>query len=148
LAGDLAGEAPEAARWVGAAAFAAAGAYQLSPLKERCLRHCRSPMTVLLHLTAMRGRFRDLRAGAYHGGWCVGCCWGLMVVLVATGTMHLAWMVALAAVIFLEKTWRFGRALSVAFGVALLVLAVLVPWHPGLVPGLHADAMGSMTMGG
>ena len=57
--------------------------------------------------------------------------------------MNLAWMAGLAAVIFLEKTWRYGKSLGIAFGLALIVLAIFVPWQPGLVPGLHA---GSMSM--
>jgi predicted metal-binding membrane protein len=60
-------------------------------------------------------------------------------VLIAVGVMNIAWMAGLAAVIFLEKTWRYGKALGVAIGVALLVLAIFVPSHPELVPGLHVD---------
>jgi predicted metal-binding membrane protein len=146
-AGRVAVEAPAAAGWVGAAALAAAGAYQLTPLKDRCLSHCRSPLGFLLHFGGYSGRFRDVRVGLYHGGYCVGCCWALFVVLIAVGVMNLAWMAGLAAVIFLEKTWRFGKTLGVAFGVALLVLALFVPSHPELVPGLHDDGrMDTMPM--
>ena len=54
-------------------------------------------------------------------------------------------VVGLAAVIVLEKLWRYGKALSYAVGVGLLVLAVLAPSHPGLIPGLHAaGSMGGM----
>jgi predicted metal-binding membrane protein len=59
--------------------------------------------------------------------------------------MDLRWMIALASVIVLEKLWRYGRLLSYAVGVGLLVLAVLAPSHPGLIPGLHAaGGMGGM----
>lgn len=137
--GRLAEEAPGVARWVGAALLATAGLYQLTPLKERCLRHCRSPLGFLLHVGNFRGRLRDLRAGLYHGGWCVGCCWGLMLVLVAVGVMNLAWMAGLAAVIFLEKTWRHGKALGLVFGLALVGLAIAALFEPALVPGLHVE---------
>jgi predicted metal-binding membrane protein len=60
-----------------------------------------------------------------------------MVVLVAVGVMSLGWMAAIAAVVLLEKTWRHGRALSAALGVALIVFAALVPTHPELLPGLY-----------
>ncbi len=138
--GRLASEAPGVAPWVGSVVLAAAGIYQLTPLKDRCLAHCRSPLGFLLHFGSYSGKLRDLRVGAYHGGYCVGCCWGLMVVLIAVGLANVAWMAGLAAVIFLEKTWRYGKALSVAFGIALVVLAFFVPSHTGIVPGLHLGA--------
>lgn len=146
-AGRLAIEAPAVAPWVGAAALAGAGLYQLTPLKDRCLSHCRSPLGFLLHFGGYSGRLRDIRVGLYHGGYCVGCCWALFIVLIAVGVMNLAWMAGLAAVIFLEKTSRFGKALGIAFGIALLVLALFVPSHPELVPGLHIDqGMGTVQM--
>jgi predicted metal-binding membrane protein len=145
--GRLAVEAPSVAPWVGATALAAAGLYQLTPLKDRCLSHCRSPLGFLLHFGGYSGRWRDVRVGFYHAGYCVGCCWAFFVVLIAVGVMNLAWMAGLATVIFLEKTWRFGKALGIGFGIALLVLALFVPSHPGLVPGLHVDGgMGVMPM--
>jgi len=146
-AGQLATEAPSAAPWVGATALAGAGIYQLTPLKERCLSHCRSPLGFLLHFGGYSGPLRDVRVGLYHGAYCVGCCWALFVVLIAVGVMNLAWMAGLAAVIFLEKTWRFGKALGVVFGVALVVIALFVPSHPELVPGLNIDrGMPAMRM--
>lgn len=137
--GRLAAETPSAAPWVGAAALAVAGLYQLTPLKDRCLSHCRSPLGFLLHFGGYSGRLRDVRVGLYHGGYCVGCCWALFIVLIAVGVMNIAWMAGLAAIILLEKTWRYGKALGVALGIALLVLAIFVPSHPELLPGLHLD---------
>ncbi|HET7661943.1 MAG TPA: DUF2182 domain-containing protein [Oryzihumus sp.] len=115
------------------AALAIAGTYQFSPLKARCLAHCRSPLGVLMHVGSFTGRLRDGRVGAWHGGYCLGCCWSLMLVLVAVGVMNMVWMAALAIVILLEKVWRRGPQLSLGVGVALLVLAVTVPWQPGLI---------------
>jgi predicted metal-binding membrane protein len=126
--------------------LAIAGIYQLTPVKDRCLAHCRSPLSLLVHVGGYRGRLRDVRAGLYHGGYCVGCCWALMMALIALGVMDLRWMVAFATVIVLEKLWRYGKALSYAVGIGLLVLAVLAPSHPELIPGLHAA--GGMGMGG
>ena len=140
LAGLLAEDAPDIAPWVGAAVLVAAGAYQLTPLKDFCLRHCRSPVAFLLHVSGYKGRLRDVRVGMYHGVYCVGCCWGLMVVLIAVGVMNLAWMAALTVVIFLEKTWKYGPALSRITGVALIVFALFVPSHPELLPGLYMTA--------
>ena len=134
-------EAPDVARWTGAAIFAVAGIYQLTPLKGGCLRHCRTPIGSLIHYASCSGRARDLRVGVHHGAYCVGCCWGLMIVLVAVGAMNIPAMVALAGVIFIEKVWRHGAGFSKAVGVALLVLAALVPFVDALLPGLHAAPM-------
>jgi predicted metal-binding membrane protein len=137
LAGRLSADEPGAARWAGAAVLVAAGAYQFTPLKNRCLAHCRAPLGLLLQFGSYRGRLRDARAGLYHGAYCVGCCWGLMVALIALGVMDLRWMAALAVVIVLEKTWRHGWAAAYAVGLVLIVLGLLAPWHPELIPGLH-----------
>ena len=93
LAGWLTGSHPAAAHVIAVGAFAVCGIYQLSSLKDRCLAHCRSPLGLLMHYGSYRGRLRDLRVGAHHGGYCLGCCWGLMVILIAVGVMNVAAMV-------------------------------------------------------
>ena len=113
--------------WAVPAALVVAGIYQFTALKATCLRHCRSPLGVLMHVGNFRGPLRDVRVGAWHGGYCLGCCWSLMLVLVAVGVMNTVWMAALAVVSFLEKVWRYGRQLSWAVGLGLLVLAGLSP---------------------
>ncbi|MBO0814501.1 MAG: DUF2182 domain-containing protein [Actinobacteria bacterium] len=138
LTGWLTGRQPGAAHVFAVAIFAACGVYQLSRLKDRCLARCRSPLALLLHYGSYRGRSRDLRAGAHNGGYCVGCCWGLMVILIAVGVMNIAAMVGLAAVVVVEKTWRWGPAAGRLAGAAALALAVAVIWFPWLAPGLHA----------
>jgi len=140
-AGRLVDTAPRGAVWAGAAIFAVAGLYQLTPLKDVCLRHCRSPIGSLFHYASYTGSTRDLRVGMHHGAFCVGCCWGLMILLVAVGVMNIAVMAALAVVVLLEKVWVRGPLLARAVGVALLVAAVLAPWHPWLLPGLRAAPM-------
>jgi predicted metal-binding membrane protein len=138
LASWLAGNHPGAARVLAVAAFAGAGIYQLSALKDRCLARCRSPFALFLHYGSYRGRFRDLRVGAHHAGYCLGCCWGLMVILVAVGVMNVAAMVGLAALVLIEKAWAAGPVVARIAGVAALVLAVAVIWLPWLAPGLQA----------
>src|SRR5262249_40887681 len=107
LAGWLAGRHPTAAHIMAVAVFAVCGVYQLTSLKDRCLAHCRSPLGLLLHYGSYRGRSRDLRAGAHHGGYCLGCCWGLMVILIAVGVMNIVAMIGLAAFVLIEKVWRW-----------------------------------------
>lgn len=134
--GRLVDAAPTAGRWAAAAILLVAGVYQLTPAKEACLAHCRSPLGFLLHVGNYRGRSRDLRAGIYHGAYCVGCCWALFAVFLAVGVMNLAWMAVLAAIVFLEKTWRHGKRLGLVVGIALIVYACLIPAFPELAPGL------------
>jgi predicted metal-binding membrane protein len=136
---------PDVAHWLGVAIFGVAGIYQLTPLKSACLRHCRSPMMSLLHYANFKGSMRDFRVGLHHGVYCVGCCWGLMLVLVAVGVMNIPAMIALAAVIFLEKLSGHGWFLTRAVGVAFLVIGVAAAFNPSLLPALRpANAMGNM----
>jgi predicted metal-binding membrane protein len=140
LAAQLATGAPDVAPWVGAGVVMSAGIYQLTPLKDFCLRHCRSPVAFLLHVSSYKGRLRDLRVGLYHGLYCIGCCWGLMVVLIAVGVMNLAWMAVIAVTVLLEKSWSHGRALSRIVGAALIIFAFFALKNPALLPGLYMSS--------
>jgi predicted metal-binding membrane protein len=143
-AGRLLTASPTAAKWLGVAIFIAAGIYQLTPWKDWCLRRCRSPIGALMYYLGFKGRSRDLRVGLHHGATCAGCCWGLMIVLVAVGVMNVAVMAALAAVIFAEKLWRYGKPFGQAVGVVLVAIGVLAIWFPWLLPGLHSSGMTTM----
>jgi predicted metal-binding membrane protein len=145
-AGRLADQHASAARWAGAVLLVGAGIYQLTPLKDRCLALCRSPLQILMRVGGYRGRSRHVRAGIYHGGYCVGCCWSLMLALLALGVMNLWWMVAFTAVITLEKLSRHGRQVALATGLGLILLGLAAPFHPALVPGLQPPAA-PMAMG-
>ena len=106
-------------RWLGAAILIAAGLWQLTPLKARCLRQCRSPLGFLL--TRWRpGRGGALRMGLEHGAWCLGCCWFLMALLFFGGVMNLYWIVGLTLYVLLEKTLPLGHWLGRLTGVALI----------------------------
>lgn len=122
--------------WSAAITLVVAGLYQFTPLKARCLRQCRSPLGFLLHFGSYSGRLRDIRVGVYHGAYCIGCCWSLMVVLVAAGVMNMAWMAGLTAVVFLEKVWRSGKAFGYAFGGVMILAGLLLPWLPPMKAGL------------
>jgi len=144
LADRLLAGHPSGATALAVAIFAMCGIYQLTPLKDRCLARCRSPLGFVLKFGSYRGRSRDLRVGLYHGAFCLACCWGLMVLLVAFGLMNLAAMIVLAAIVLMEKTSPWGAPFSRALGVAALVLALLVIFQPGLAPGLHASTPAGM----
>ena len=129
-----------------ATVFVLAALYQLSPLKEQCLRHCRSPVSLLMRYSSYEARLRDAAVGAHHGAYCLGCCWALFAVLVVVGSMSLTVMVMLAGVVLLEKRWRHGVALSHVVALACLAAAVLVVMEPSLVPGLATSEPQPMEM--
>jgi predicted metal-binding membrane protein len=105
----------------------AAGAFQFSALKYRCLERCRSPFSfVVEHWQGRRERRQSLRLGLDHGLYCVGCCWALMLLMFVVGTGDLIWMLALALVMGIEKNVSWGRRLSAPVGVALLLWGVLL----------------------
>lgn len=143
--GDLAAEQAEVAQVVAVTTFAVVGVFQLTPVKFRCLSHCRSPIGHLMHYLGFRGRTRDLRAGASHGWFCLGCCWALMLLMIAFGVMNLGAMVGLAVVIAIEKVWRHGEKFARVVGVVCLVFAVALVFEPGLAPGLDPDAVMMMN---
>ncbi|MBA2642955.1 MAG: DUF2182 domain-containing protein [Actinobacteria bacterium] len=120
---------------VAGGAVALAGLYQLTPLKSVCLKHCRTPLHFVLH-DWREGYVGALRMGGEHGAYCVGCCWGLMLILFALGVMSLVWMALLAAVIFAEKLTPFGQRLSRALAVVFVLFGIWVALAPGSVPGL------------
>jgi predicted metal-binding membrane protein len=102
-----------------------AGVYQFTPIKRVCLRHCRSPFAfVAMHWRD--GRLGAVQMGVVHGIFCLGCCWALFAVLVAAGTMSLAWMLALTLVVFAEKVLPMARLISPAIGIALVIVGLVL----------------------
>ena len=111
---------------IGGVLLILAGLYQFTPLKQACLRNCRSPFAFVLNHWR-DGRIGALRMGLEHGAFCLGCCWILMALLFVVGVMNLLWVAAIAAFVFAEKllpggVWlgRIGGAAMLAFGVFLL----------------------------
>jgi predicted metal-binding membrane protein len=94
-----------------------AGAYQLSPWKQACLSHCRSPFMFLAHMFRP-GLMGALRVGVTHGLYCTGCCWALMLMQTILGVMSLTVMILVAALIGAEKLWVQGPLLARATGAA------------------------------
>lgn len=102
----------------------ATGLYQLSPLKAACLASCQAPAPFL----AAHWREGPLRMGLRHGAICVGCCWGLMLLLFVGGAMNLVWIAGLTLIVALEKLTRFGKALGAAAGLLLIASGTMVLW--------------------
>jgi predicted metal-binding membrane protein len=119
------------AAYVAGGVLIAAAVWQLTPLKSICLRHCRSPLSVFLSFKGDATKpLGALRMGGTHGLYCLGCCWALMAVLVAVGTMNLAWMLGLSLLIFVEKNVRWGEGIARGAAVALLVLGAILLLRP------------------
>jgi predicted metal-binding membrane protein len=124
----------EGGRYLAAGVLLGAAVYQLTPLKDVCLRKCRNPLSFLLH--AWRpGRMGALRMGFEHGGWCVGCCWAMMAALFALGVMSIGWMALIAALIALEKLLPWKPVATGVVTVTLVALAIGVLAAPADVPG-------------
>ena len=101
----------------------AAGAFQFTAWKAACLRHCRNPLTFLL--THWRnGPAGGYRLGLSHGWYCVGCCWALMATAFAVGLTNVAWMLALAIVVFAEQVTARGDLVRPVLGFALVAAGI------------------------
>ena len=107
-----------------------AGLWQFSPLRDRCLEECRSPLGFVLNRWRGTSERREAFAlGIAHGAFCVGCCWSLMLVMFGVGMSSLVAMLVLGGVTAVEKNLPQGRRLTRPVGV-LLVFAALaaVAW--------------------
>ena len=96
-----------------------AGIYQWTPLKEACLKHCRTPLGFFIE------RWRDGSRGAVYMGWhyglfCVGCCWALMAIMFSVGTMNILWMAILAIFVLCEKIFPAGVLVRNIAGILLI----------------------------
>lgn len=114
----------------GAIILLLAGAFQFSDLKYRCLDKCRAPMTfVMQHWRGRDERGQSFLLGLRHGFYCVGCCWALMLLMFAVGTGNVGWMLALGAVMAVEKNVPWGRRMSAPLGAFLLGWGGLIVWR-------------------
>jgi len=118
----------ESHAWIiGAATLLLAGAFQFSRLKYRCLDKCRAPLSfVMERWRGSRDERNAFLLGVNHGIFCVGCCWALMLLMFGVGVGNLGWMLALGAVMAIEKNLPWGRKLSAPLGVALLVWGAVI----------------------
>jgi predicted metal-binding membrane protein len=107
-------------RLVAGIVLVGAGIYQWTPLKEACLRHCRSPLDFLL-FHWREGGIGALVSGIDHGAYCLGCCWMLMALLFVGGIMNLAWIAAIALLVLIEKTLPWGGWMGRVTGAALVI---------------------------
>jgi predicted metal-binding membrane protein len=118
---------------IGGVLLIAAGLYQLTPLKNVCLSKCQSPMSFLM--TSWReGKVGAVQMGLLHGGYCVGCCWLLFVILLPLGVMNVAAMIVIALLVFGEKTLPVGHRLARIAALVLVAYGVVVIMFPDALP--------------
>ena len=103
------------------------GLYQWTPLKDACLRQCRTPLQFIQHHGGFRpDAFGSLALGARHGAYCVGCCWVLMAILFVGGVMNVLWIVAVTIFVLVEKMVPVGRVISRVTGAGFFASGVWV----------------------
>jgi predicted metal-binding membrane protein len=123
--------------WLVTASFlGVAGAFQLSRSKQRCLSRCCAPAPRLL---AGAG----FRLGCEYGVLCLGCCWALMLLMLAAGVASLWWMAALTVLMVYERVGQNGRRAARLAGIVLLVAAVLQIARPAVLGDVNASAAGT-----
>jgi predicted metal-binding membrane protein len=109
-------------RWLGGGLLLAAAVWQFTPLKQVCLRYCRSPIQFLV----TRRSNGPLLMGIEHGGWCLGCCWFLMALLFVGGVMNLFWIAGLSVIVLLEKLLPQGRGMGYLLGAVLAASGLML----------------------
>ncbi len=109
-----------------------AGFYQWTPMKNICLKHCRTPIGFLM--TAWRnGTWGAFKMGLHHGLFCVGCCWALMAILFSVGVMNMLWVILITLLVLIEKILPFSPLMMrVLTGLILIFWGIywisLYPW--------------------
>ena len=105
--------------YLGGGLFIAAGIYQWTPLKQACLKHCRSPLEFIMHhwRPGAEGAFR---MGLGHGAYCLGCCWFVMALLFVGGVMNLIWVAVIAIFVAAEKMFPHGAWIGRITGGAMI----------------------------
>ncbi len=116
---------------LGAALLIAAGVYQWLPIKNACLRHCRSPIEFISShwQTGSKGA---LKMGAQHGLYCLGCCWVLMSLLFLGGVMNLVWIAVITLFVLIEKLLPYGDIGGKIAGLAMVIIGSIAIFVPGL----------------
>lgn len=113
-----------------AAVLFGTGLWQLSPLKERCLAKCVSPMGFFL-THGRDGNSGAVRMGAANGLYCAGCCWMYSLVMLVVTAMSLISMVLLTGLIIVEKAFvgktAWFKALSAGIFFSFAGIILLFP---------------------
>lgn len=107
---------------VGGAILLLAGIYQFTPLKQRCLSECRTPIDMTTWHRDTAGSFR---MGLLHAVYCIGCNWMLFAALFPLG-MTIKAMAIITLIILAEKMLPWPRAACYPAGVGLVLYGALL----------------------
>ena len=110
---------------IGGLLFIFSGIYQMTPLKETCLKYCRNPIELL----SAKKIFYNSGAfyiGLKHGLFCVGCCWILMFLLFYSGIMNIFWIAGLSLYVMIEKFLFFGKKINLFTGLILILFGLRI----------------------
>ncbi len=102
-----------------------AGVFQFTPLKNTCLRHCRTPIS-FIHQYWKDGKIGALRMGIQNGIYCLGCCWILMILLFVSGIMNILWIAVISLFVLIEKVLSSVKAISLIAGITLIAYGTIV----------------------
>jgi len=130
---------PATADEIGGLILMVAGIYQLTPVKQRCLSECRTPIIMTSWHDETAGTYR---MGLLHGVHCLGCCWLLFVALFPLG-MTIEAMAAVTLIILGEKTLPRPEFVSYGAAAVLLLCGLLMAVAPELPAVLRV--FGSLT---
>jgi predicted metal-binding membrane protein len=112
---------------VGVIVLGIAGTFQFTKLKYHCLDKCRTPFSfVNEHWRSSNVRRQSFTFGVHHGLFCVGCCWAIMLLMFVVGTGSVGWMLAIGAIMAIEKNVAWGRRLSAPLGIGLLLASAAI----------------------
>jgi predicted metal-binding membrane protein len=98
----------------------AAGAYELTPLKQYFRRRCHD----------------RVHSGFEYGLYCAGSNIGLMLIFVALGVMSLTWMSVVAVLCVAQKMLPTRAAIDRPLALAIAGLGIWIILAPSSVPGL------------
>jgi predicted metal-binding membrane protein len=121
-----------------------AGLYQLTPLKDICLRKCRTPISFVLS-SWRDGYGGAFRMGVEHGVYCLGCCWLLFLILFPLGMMNVAVLALVTLLIFAEKSLPVGRQVARATAAGFILFGALVIAVPDALPMAMDDSHMKMS---
>lgn len=123
LVGGLSSSGAVASAGISIAVLAGAGLYQFTNQKAACLIKCANPFPFLFANWTERTK-GVYRLGLREGVHCLMCCWALMLVMFAVGTMNIVWIAVLTVVMTAEKLIG-ARWFSRVIGVVLLIWAAV-----------------------
>jgi len=137
--------AGQSIHYVFATVLVISGIYQFTPLKNKCLGYCESPMSFFMRRWSA-GTAGAIKMGLYHGLYCLGCCWPYFLLMVALGWMNLAWMALFAALIFGEKIWSRGIWLARIAGAGFIIAGILAGAEIVQIDPMNMGSMDEMSM--